>query len=481
MHSDYGANGLHLYPQASYWDWPYTADNVTPRLLQIERDWIWYKAWGRYAWNSERNIANENLYWAAQLSGYYNCNNEGEAILQAYQEAGEIAPKLLRRFGISDGNRQTLLLGMFMSQLVNPYKWRIYQSFYESNGPEGEILLEYAEKEWKGEAHTGETPPQIIEEALEHANKAKKAILKAEPMVSENIEEFQRLKNDILCYDAFANFFANKVKAAMYILNYKYSGKITDLEKALPLLEKSIEDYTRLVGLTENSYLYANSMQTRQRRVPIGGDDGGNKTWKELLPLYAREAENLKNNIEKLKTNRKALDIQKNDYLRPVQVEVMNNGILKPLKAGQKIYQDKDYKIKFITNELTKLHYIPLNFDNQINNGTSVQFRSDVPVKVVVGYFNGHSHKILQPPSLETNAHANDQGQADIRIANALDMDGLYPVNVYTYYFDKGEHTLKLDKGIALILGFMDGTQEIATHNAGNGQNDGTPIDWLFY
>jgi len=28
MHRVHGANGLHLYPQASYWDWPYTADKL---------------------------------------------------------------------------------------------------------------------------------------------------------------------------------------------------------------------------------------------------------------------------------------------------------------------------------------------------------------------------------------------------------------------------------------------------------------------
>ncbi|MGN6543162.1 MAG: alpha-d-galacturonidase, partial [Ginsengibacter sp.] len=32
MHDIYHANGLHLYPQASYWDWPYTADKTNPRL-----------------------------------------------------------------------------------------------------------------------------------------------------------------------------------------------------------------------------------------------------------------------------------------------------------------------------------------------------------------------------------------------------------------------------------------------------------------
>ncbi len=62
-----------------------------------------------------------------QLAGMYGTSREqGEAILDAYEESGEIAPKTLRRFGITEGNRQTLLLGMMASQLVNPYKYHIY-------------------------------------------------------------------------------------------------------------------------------------------------------------------------------------------------------------------------------------------------------------------------------------------------------------------------------------------------------------------
>jgi hypothetical protein len=52
MHNVHGANGLHLYPQASFWDYPYTADKLADgsRLKQIDRDWMWYKTWSRYAW-----------------------------------------------------------------------------------------------------------------------------------------------------------------------------------------------------------------------------------------------------------------------------------------------------------------------------------------------------------------------------------------------------------------------------------------------
>lgn len=138
MHSVHGANALHLYPQASYWDWPYSADKTKTgeRLLEMDRDWIWYKAWARYAWDSKRDRNEEIKYWDKDLATKYGTDLEATNNIQkAYDESGEIAPKTLRRFGITEGNRQTLLLGMFESQLVNPSKWRVYPGFHESCGP----------------------------------------------------------------------------------------------------------------------------------------------------------------------------------------------------------------------------------------------------------------------------------------------------------------------------------------------------------
>ena len=481
MHTIQGANALHLYPQASYWDWPYTADKTNPRLLEMDRDRIWYKAWGRYAWNCHRGKNEEITYWTGQLENMYGCPGHGEDILKAYDESGEIAPKLLRRFGISDGNRQTLLLGMFMSQLVNPYKWRIYSSFYNSNGPEGEILVDWAKKEWNDEQHTGETPPQIVKELLQHSEKAKEAILKAEPYVKNNKEEFERLKNDMLCYDAFTRSFTDKVKAAMLVLRYKYSNDVGDLEKALPLLEQSVKAYTELVDLTKNTYLYANSMQTSQRRIPIDGTDGENKTWEELLPHYQKELDNFKNNLERIKNSGGKI-IEEKTKLNPLAVNLLDEKYqFYDLKKGAVIYSDKDYRIQDIAPELSGLKGIKLSYDEQINEGTSIHFSTDKPVKIVVGYFNGHSFKILNPPTLETDASANNRGQADIRIANAMVIDGLYPINIYTYKYEPGEYTLNLGKGICLVLGFMDGSHDIKTYDAGIGVEDGAAVDWLFY
>ncbi|HET7899486.1 MAG TPA: hypothetical protein VFL47_17485, partial [Flavisolibacter sp.] len=209
MHKVYEANALHLYPQASYWDWPYTADKAPERLLQIDRDWLWYKAWSRYAWKANRNPADEKTYWEDCLAKQYGTTTESARhILNAYEETGEIAPKLLRRFGITDGNRQTLTLGMLMTQLINPYRYGLFTLLYNSEAPEGEMLTEYAEKEWKGEKHVGETPVQVIREVKVHGRKAVEAIEKASPAIKANKAEFNRLKNDMHIYRALANNFA---------------------------------------------------------------------------------------------------------------------------------------------------------------------------------------------------------------------------------------------------------------------------------
>ncbi len=485
MHKVHGANALHLYPQASYWDWPYTADKTEPRELEMDRDWIWYQTWGRYAWNSKRDRKKEIIYWEEQFIKKYGVNTDAaHDILEAYEQIGEIAPKTLRRFGITEGNRQTLLLGMFESQLVNPSKWRVYPGFHDSCGPVGELLLEYAKKEWNHEAHLGETPPQIISEIVQHGKVAFAAIDRAAPYVTVDSEEFNRLKNDVYCYNAFANCFSEKVKAAMLVLRYSYSKEITDLEQAVPHLERAIKYYEELVKLTKDTYLYANSMQTAQRRIPIGGDDGNNKTWTELLPHYERELSNFKRNINLLKASEDGkLGPKKVEVWNPAKVTVLspNEGSYE-VASGTKVYGTAVSEILKVAPELQNLKGISFIEDQQNTQGTTIKFKSENAVKLVVGYFNSDQKRFLFPPSLETNAAGNDYGQAEVILANAINLKELPRVNIHTYTFGPGENQLTLGKGRVLILGFIDAKQKIETRDVGFiGNDEKEAVDWLFY
>ena len=479
MHRVHGANGLHLYPQASYWDWPYTADKLPggERQLQIDRDWMWYAAWGRYSWNCHRG--EDKAYWEKRLADYYGTDTlTAKRIIEAYDEYGEIAPKLLRRFGITEGNRQTLLLGMKMSQLVNPYKYTVYEEFYQSCGPKGEKLIEYVEKEWKHEKHEGELPLDIVDQCVAHGDKAVAAISGLEGKITKNKDEFSRLVNDINCYKDFAYSFKYKVLAAQQALNYKWSKDINYLEKAVPLLEKSNEYYMQLVNKTKDTYLYANSMQTSQRRIPVGGDDGKFKTWEEMVPVYEDELSSLKANIKMLASPQKQDNSDKNLVkAKNADVKLISNYKRIKLTKGAKLFENRDEAIDSLAPELEGLEALVMNRDTTRINGGVVEFETDKPVKMLVGFFIDDQNKFASPPKLETDATGNEFGQAEPVISNAISMSNMPIVNIHAYHLQPGRHTIRLPKGIIMVAGFTDTDLKIRDARLNGLSNE---VDWLF-
>lgn len=479
MHRVHHSKGLHLYPQASYWDWPYTADKLQDgrRLLQIDRDWMWYRAWGRYAWNCERGA--DQTYWKEQLADYYGIDTiSAGQLLRAYDEAGEIAPKLLRRFGITEGNRQTLLLGMTMGELVNPYKYTIYPGFYESCGPEGEKLIEYVEKEWKHLPHTGELPLDIVEQCAQHGIEAEHAVdlLVANP--TRHADEFERVRKDMKFYRMFAAAFRSKVIAAQQVLNYKWSQDIKYLDKAVQYMELSQNWWNILSAATQDAYLYANSMQTAQRRIPVGGDGGKMKTWSELATVYQAELDALKENIIKLKN-----PVEKaNENILPAQPASVKlfakNTQLITLKKGAIIFENRpDTPVDSVAPELIGLQALVLNRDTTRIVGTTIEFESDKPVKLLVGLFKDDDSKWAKAPKLEIDATGNEYGQAEPLLTNAISIVQMPKVNIHQYTLPAGRQTLHLPKGILMVAGFTDSI--IKQRDCGLNGPSGE-VDWLF-
>ncbi|HEX3165617.1 MAG TPA: hypothetical protein VHQ93_05105 [Chitinophagaceae bacterium] len=485
MHEVMGGNGLHLYPQASYWDWPYSADKVQgKRLLQIERDWIWYKAWARYAWKAKRNRDDEIKYWSNLLANKFGCSEaDGRRILATYELTGEIAPKLLRRFGITDGNRQTLTLGMLMTQLINPYRYGLFTLLYDSEAPEGEMLVDWVDKDVKGEPHIGETPKQVRSEVMYNAGRAIFVIDRV-GKINKDLDEYLRWRMDVYLYYVLVHFYDAKIEAANYVLRYKYNQNIEFLEQAYRYLNFSVQSYREFALMTAKSYLYANSMQTQQRKIPMRGVDGTYKHWKEMLPVFEAELNTFKHKLDSLKRNTGVTGKQI-ILLRPA--EVISNEKYFVIDANASVFTDTGMVIKSFAPELKGLKGLHQSFKQQQGSGTTINFTCDKPVKVLVGFFKTQRAAFttdtifLKEPELETNASADDYGQAEIKITNAVAIDGMPPVNIHAYNFKAGAHQLKLGKGVCLVLGFVDGQQVIPIYDAmlmSDAKNKN--IDWLF-
>jgi hypothetical protein len=286
-----GARGLHLYP-LFYWNWPDSPDEVAggAPLKQWTRDWIWFEAWGRYAWNPDVDAATDRAYWIDRLAEMYGDADAAGEILSAYNDSGECAPRIIRRFGITEGNRQTMSLGMTLDQLVHPERYSANPDLWESDSPPGERLQEYVTRERNHQPHEGETPPSIIAEILDFSQKAVDAIDSAKP--TKNQDEFARLTNDIHCIRAMSQFYAAKANAAMCVLRHDLSHDVADLEQAATYLAESVDHFRELTKLTTGTYRFANGMQTRQRKIPLPGGINGkpaNYHWSQLLPVYEQE------------------------------------------------------------------------------------------------------------------------------------------------------------------------------------------------
>ena len=153
----------------------------------------------------------EREYWENVFARHYGISRESaEKLLAAQENAAQCAPKLLGSVGITEGNRQTLSLGMSMSQFTNVTRFRPNRELWESVARKGEQPDDYMKKEVNREPHLGETPYDCVEEVSAHAKKALalcEAVIKAE---GEDREELNRLYTDAQAVYSMTHFLLQK-------------------------------------------------------------------------------------------------------------------------------------------------------------------------------------------------------------------------------------------------------------------------------
>ncbi len=505
------ASGLHLYPLA-YWNWPYSPDIVsgsdasspnvaaTPpspagkspntssdegvaattrdgasRLLQWERDWIWFEAWARYAWNPDVPEAEDRAYWVSRLADCYGCDtNAAGKILDAYNDAGEVAPMLIRRFGITEGNRQTLSLGMTLDQLVNPKRYNAISELWESQAPPGERLDEYARKEWNKEPLVGETPDTVIADCLKFSSNAVASVASAASRITKNRSEFDRLANDISAIALMAENYAWKVKAAEAMLRHAYSKDESDLQAAAEFMSSSFKRFRALSNLTAPTYHFANSMQTGHRKIPFPGAANGvgtNYHWSQVLPLYERELADFKAEVADLKNPKLA----GSETGAPIPAWpaakfklISTNAETYDVKLGARPFADRKYTITELAPELRGLTGIRFSHETAKNGRhVPVEFEVTEPVRVLIGYFQNERDLWLQVPNLDFASHADERGGVDPVLRNAVAIDECPNVNVHAFRYEPGRYKLELiGKGSFVVLGVVPQSIELQKRDA---------------
>jgi len=472
-------NGLHLYP-LNFWDWPNTPD--TAEISQMERDRLWFEIWARYCWKLDRDPAEEREYWIGRLTDLYGTRKAAERIYVAYDAYGECAPRILRRFGITSGNRQCMSLGMFLEQLTDPHKSHVWQELYDSDSPPGETITQYIANEYAGKPHVGETPPQIVKEVLAFAAEAVESIEEAAPAVTKNKEEFDRLRNDILCIEALTKSYCAKVNAAMMVHRYRHSKDAAYMKKALPLLEESLIHYKTLTALTKDAYRYSNGMHGRQQ-VPKPEVFH----WTHLVEDYEKELADFRKEVSALDGKEPAAATRGDSAaVKPwpaAPFTLLTQGVeTYQVKQGAKVFTDRDYAINRIVPQLVGLTGIRFSHGKAKRGGViQIEFEVAEPVRILVGYFQEERDIWLQVPMLEHIAHANERGGIDPVLEDAADIGdadlALPNINVHAFKYAKGRHTLEMiGRGSYVILGVVPADATLVSGQAQNRARRNSPL-----
>ena len=466
-----GIGGVHVYP-LRYWDWPYTADNTTPRLMQMDRDWIWYQAWARYAWNPERDPAKERAYWVAQFAQRFGTTDAAQHLLAAYELSGICAPKLLPRIGITEGNREVLALGMTMPQLIDAARFNPAETLWTGDAPDGERLDEYVANEVNHKPHHGETPIAVAAEVAASSAKAVTEAEAAAPGISARARpEYERIVNDMRAIAALMSYYNHKTQAAALVMQFGYDHDPADLTKAEPLLSASVEDFARLTQLTETAYRNAAGMQTSQRQIPVRGGPTTNH-WRDLLPVYRAELATFRHRLKALGTSQPAKSGAAPKQLPQVAFTLAPGaGETFTVRPGEKLYADAATPIAGVAPELDGLTGIRVSAQQE----TPIHFTLASPAQVLVGFFKSSSSKAMNvSPSTE---------QWNILLPDAITTAKGLPVTVWTKPLPAGANDLDLGKGAYVVVGFIPEDAHVTPHvNFSATGTKGQPpnLDWLF-
>ncbi len=478
-----GGGGLHLYP-LFYWDWPWAPDKAEPRLKQLARDRLWFKAWFRYAWNPDRAEDAERLYWIKQVQMQYALDEaSAEKLLAAGEDAALCQTKFLSRFGITEGNRQTMSLGMTMSQLTNAARYRPNGELYASVARAGETLEEYAAREARGEKHMGETPPYTVELLLRRAERMKEWVKEIAP----GSAECQRMLQDIESVRLFTESMCLKVRAALNVLAYKYtcddrcSGNTNLLKEALQYLRDSLESYRALTELNEKTYLFANSMQTRQRKIPFP-DGGVFGHWRACLPEYERECAAFEKNVQRVCAGilPKPPSPGDGEKLPEAPFELISGGERFVFAPGEHLFTDKDSPIELCASELNGLTGVRMGMGEAIVTGIKLKIRLARRSRILIGYIDDRGVEWLAPPSLETDTHAEDRGGYAPILIHGAKAKGLKALNVHAFLYEAGEVELDFGTGAFVLAGVIPDDVPLTPRDAGLDAESLSTLDWLY-
>lgn len=281
-----GANGLHLYPRKP-WRWP-NVNEIGSHEYQWTRDELWFKMWGRYAWNYNRSSKTEKLFWENYFAGKYDSKDAAKHLLKSYELEADVLPSLQRLFWAGNDNHTVLTSGLMLTQIQKSKGIPFLSLDPVERIPE--YLNDLAVKRKTQKI----SPIDFLEGKLESADQAIKELEIALSKINKNKDEVEKYILDAKATDLTSKFYYAKLNAAVYFTLYKAGiNSVANSKRFLETLKRSVDIYQELTDLTTGFYESISDVPATHP-VPI---KKAPFHWKDILPLYEKEYAVYENDI----------------------------------------------------------------------------------------------------------------------------------------------------------------------------------------
>ncbi len=286
-----GAGSIHLHPRKA-WRWPYGSD-AGIKEYQWNRDTLFFTAWSRYAWDPYRDRKSDKEYWLNLLTQRYGNRNSARHYLKSVETGADVLPALQRLIWMGYDNHTIVTAGLTLEQLQ------------VSNGiPFLDLkptlrIPEYIETLKKGHTVHDESPIDFLSGKVTGAEKALEEARIALSLATLHRKELTRFAGDAEAELHAARFYLHKVMALRsWVLLNEGTEAGKNKELFLNYLSESVKDFRELCHTTLPLYESVSDVPAthpiRLKKTPYH--------WNDLLPLYEKELELYRQEIDVEKT-----------------------------------------------------------------------------------------------------------------------------------------------------------------------------------
>jgi len=273
-----GSNGLHLYPRKS-WRWHIGCDKGEPEA-QWKRDALWFRMWGRYAWNPDSDPVAERKYWLARLQRRFGSQQAAGFLLNSFETGADVLPAIQRLLWLGDDNHTVVAAGAKLIQLKSAEGCPFLPLSDVARLPEFLTAIK------QGKSPEKKSPIIFLKEKMNEAEKALELARQGARAATRNQFEARRFESDARAVWLVSKYYYHKLQAV--VAKELFDNGIEaekNRQQFLVSLEASLEVFRELTELTDSTYESLSDVPARHpMRLKICPYH-----WKDLLPIYENE------------------------------------------------------------------------------------------------------------------------------------------------------------------------------------------------